>query len=948
MCEHRWADSGEHKITTGDGTTLSFIFSGKPAAEDRASGVGLLLTPTARRGLIEWSPISDRIMTARFRCKVRNITFVQVYSPTNTSQDDIKEAFYQQLSQALDKVTKGDILIVMGDLNAKVGNSNVNWETVMGKHGLGTMNENGELFAELCLNYNLLVGGTVFPHKDIHKGTWKSPDGRTVNQIDHITINRRWRRSLEDVRVYRKADIHSDHHLLVGTIQVKLAATKKKFATVSRKTDPQKLKHAQTLDHFKMELEQALSTSQAESLNEQWNHVASAYRQASEKTIPRDRVQRKCYISDETWDIISERKATKAKLNVANIDDHARILHDYHALDRRVKKSARNDRRNWYNNLAMQAQEAANNNNTRETYRLTRKMSNRPFTSEQPVRDKSGKTITDDNQQIERWTEHFQEVLNPPVSVPCTQQHDSRPKLPPPQEKININCPSLNEVKSILKKLKTGKAPGSDGLMSELFKADIGVAAKQLHPIITRVWESEIIPDDWKEGLIIKLPKKGNLSICTNWRGIVLQNTVNKLTAQILLDRISTALEPNLRQEQAGFRRGRSCIDQVNSLRIIVEQSRELNSQLNLLFVDFERAFDSLNREYMWTILSEYGVPRKIINIIKELYRGCTFRVLHRGNVGTSFTVGSGVKQGCILSPLLFSLVIDHVMRRVNTQQRGIQWNPFSRLEDLDYADDLCILSHNTKDMKGKLEDLISFAKDAGLKINVAKTKLLRVNPHTTTRSSSSIILLIDNQVIEEVDEFCYLGSMITKDGGADVDVKNRIQKARQAFGSLNRVWSSGRYTRRLKLQIFNSNIKSVLLYGCETWKVTRNNSRQIQVFVNRCLRKIAGIFYPNIISNENLWKLTKQKRVSEEIGRRKWGWIGHTLRKNEDDIARQAMSWNPPGKRKAGRQFSTWRRTVEKEAMQQQKVWSELPTLARNKVRWKSFVEALRFIEEQ
>ena len=109
-------------------------------------------------------------------------------------------------------------------------------------------------------------------------------------------------------------------------------------------------------------------------------------------------------------------------------------------------------------------------------------------------------------------------------------------------------------------------------------------------------------------------------------------------------------------------------------------------------------------------------------------------------------------------------------------------------LEGLDYADDLCIFSQNTKDMKNKLKDLVHFAKEAGLKINVAKTKVLRINPPTITRSSSSIDLQIENQTIEEVEKFCYLGSIISKDDGAEDDVNNRIQKARTAFGSLHKV----------------------------------------------------------------------------------------------------------------------------------------------------------------
>ena len=121
----------------------------------------------------------------------------------------------------------------------------------------------------------------------------------------------------------------------------------------------------------------------------------------------------------------------------------------------------------------------------------------------------------------------------------------------------------------------------------------------------------------------------------------------------------------------------------------------------------------------------------------------------------------------------------------------------------------------------------------------------------------------------------------------------------------------------------------------------------KLQVFVNRCLRKICCIFFPDVISNENLLTLTAQIPVSTEIGRRKWKWIGHTLRKKPPDIAYQAMSWRPPGKRKPGGQFATWQSSVRREAAQQGVVWNQLSHLAENRVRWKSFVDTLRFIEE-
>lgn len=111
----------------------------------------------------------------------------------------------------------------MGDINAKVGSQNEGWETIMGPHGIGEMNQNGEMFADLCLQHDLVIGGTIFSHLNIHKITWISPDNRTKNQIDHITISRKWRTSLLDVRSRRGADVYSDHHLVMGEIRIKLA-----------------------------------------------------------------------------------------------------------------------------------------------------------------------------------------------------------------------------------------------------------------------------------------------------------------------------------------------------------------------------------------------------------------------------------------------------------------------------------------------------------------------------------------------------------------------------------------------------------------------------------------------------------------------------------------------------------------------------------------------------
>ena len=112
-------------------------------------------------------------------------------------------------------------------MNAKVGNDNENYEQVMGKQGIGTRNENGSQLCEMCDMNDLVITGTIFPHGHIHLATWKSPDGTTLNQVDHTLVNERFRNSVLGTRVMRSADIGSDYYLVRTTVRLKLKRTAK-------------------------------------------------------------------------------------------------------------------------------------------------------------------------------------------------------------------------------------------------------------------------------------------------------------------------------------------------------------------------------------------------------------------------------------------------------------------------------------------------------------------------------------------------------------------------------------------------------------------------------------------------------------------------------------------------------------------------------------------------
>ena len=135
---------------------------------------------------------------------------------------------------------------------------------------------------------------------------------------------------------------------------------------------------------------------------------------------------------------------------------------------------------------------------------------------------------------------------------------------------------------------------------------------------------------------------------------------------------------------------------------------------------------------------------------------------------------------------------------------------------------------------------------------------------------------------------------------------------------------------------------KTVLMYGAETWRVTKNITDKTQAFVNRCLRYILGISWPNTISNEDLWAKTQEDRIKIQIRRKEWKWIGHMLRKPHNSVTKQALFWNPQGKRNRGRPKNNWRRSAEQELRQIGLRWAQIEHQAQDREQWKKTVNEL------
>jgi len=273
-----------------------------------------------------------------------------------------------------------------------------------------------------CVSCDLIIGGTVFPHKICHKVSWVSPDNVTENQIDHIAVSKRFRRSVLGVRNTRGADTGSGHHLMIANFRFKILAARKKIETRRKKYNVQELQMPTVREECKLELKNrfsVLSTQNKDTDSEEsWKTIKNVYIETSEKILGFRENQQKEWISEETWKEIERRKLAKENVNRSKMrQQKISAQTQYSEINKRVKRSIRKDKRNWINEQAKLAEEAEKKGDIKELYNITRKLSQRKYRMNIPVKTKSGMLLTTQEEQLKRWKEHFSKYLTKVITA---------------------------------------------------------------------------------------------------------------------------------------------------------------------------------------------------------------------------------------------------------------------------------------------------------------------------------------------------------------------------------------------------------------------------------------------------------------------------------------------------------------------------------------------------
>ncbi|XP_068994227.1 trichohyalin-like [Neodiprion pinetum] len=418
------------------------------------------------------------------------------------------------------------------------------------------------------------------------------------------------------------------------------------------------------------------------------------------------------------------------------------------------------------------------------------------------------------------------------------------------------------EIKKVIGKLRDGKAPGGDGIVSEVWRYGGEEMEQRIWKTCNRVWVGEGWPEDWREGLIAPIVKKGEGKRVEEYRGVTLMPTLYKVYAMALADRLEREVEEKglIPQNQTGFRKGMSTIDNIYVLIYLINrQVGKDKGKMVAFFVDLKAAFDSVNRKVLWETMERRGVREGLRVRIEEIYKETKSRVRSGGKLGEAFWTARGVRQGYPLSPHVSNLLLADLEEEMGRGRRvgGVELAG-GRVCTLAYEDDIVLLAESEEEMEVMIRKLERYMDRKRLTVNVGKSKIMRFRKGGGRRKN--IDWRWKGKRIEEVKEFSYLGL----------------------------VWTVIEYASEI--------------WGWREW-------RAVEAVQDRFLRWTLGVDgrTPGYLVREEL----QREKLRIRAGRRAWNFERKLERGEGSELARRC--WEEiRDKAEAGRQGSRWKRERE------------------------------------
>jgi hypothetical protein len=452
---------------------------------------------------------------------------------------------------------------------------------------------------------------------------------------------------------------------------------------------------------------------------------------------------------------------------------------------------------------------------------------------------------------------------------------------------------SLKEVQAAVKQLKEGKAGGSDGILAFMLKRGGEAMVAALHKLLAVVWKEEKVPVEWRKGQVVPLFKGGDASDLGDYRGITLLSVVSKMLESIVNRRVCGWLEKNggLSDEQGGFRAGRGTADLVWLVHEVVQRRKERRQTTFACFIDVQKAYDTVWQAGMFKRLRDVGVRGKVWRLLKWWYSETESVVLVDGEETRPFKLRQGVKQGSVLSPVLYAVFLDGVVAELKQRGLGVVVEGVWMGAAL-YADDTVLLAASREELVEMMAVVEEYSRRWRFRVNAAKTKVMVFGEKKAVRAEAAKqrAWRMGGGVVEEVEVFKYLGVELALNGKWTV-VGERLRKKGEAVGNL--LTGLGGVCQgmgmRMKRRLWEVLGVPVMGYGSEVWEVGKGEAEKMEKVQRRVGRQVLGcsqLVADVVVRGELGWVQLKARRDEMKLR-----FLGRLLRMDEKRAVRKMLA---------------------------------------------------------
>ena len=520
-------------------------------------------------------------------------------------------------------------------------------------------------------------------------------------------------------------------------------------------------------------------------------------------------------------DCQDKRKAFMKAKKACGIDNNSVTMTNLKHLGQSYKRATKRAYKEYHEKLAA---------------KLRTLKSNRPKEYWDIIKEAGKCQVSQKSPCAEDLFKHFKELNECPLQntlLEDTSAHEGKNNTLPNNDSLN-RIINEDEIKLAINKLNNNKACGLDGIINEYIKSTEIIFMPLYTKLFNVILDTGIIPHSWSLGKIVPIYKnKGDPEKADSYRGITILSCLGKLFTSILNTRIEEYIKDAniLGLEQAGFRKEHSTVDHMFMLKCLVDLYLQKHKRLYCAFVDYEKAFDKVDRALLWLKLIDNNVNGKILKVIMNLYSQAKSCVANGGSTTAFFNCEAGVRQGENLSPVLFALYLNDLKTSLSSTLGGLTvindiLNNIPQIPDIEvlfkmfillYADDTTVLSDSPDALQQGLNAMSKYCCDWKLKVNVSKTKIVIFSRGKVRKRP---LFTYNGIPIEIVDEFIFLGTLFNFNGKFN---KARKHACNQATKAMFAVISKARKLNLpidIQLHLFDSVIQPILLYGCEVWGI--------------------------------------------------------------------------------------------------------------------------------